>query len=66
VDGKWHYTDGQPGAHVLDKFKKRSDNQIASLEILAAEVGLSSFAEELRERRVILFTDNKGAEVSDC
>ena len=45
------------------RFQRRSDNQITTLEILAVSVGLSSFADLIRERRVVLYSDNKGAEV---
>ena len=34
-----------------------------TLEILAISVGLSTFAEELAGRKVIVFSDNTGAEV---
>lgn len=36
--------------------------QITTLEILAISVGLSTFQELLRGRKVVVWTDNKGAE----
>ena len=34
-----------------------------SLEIMAIAVGLSTFAEELKGRKVVVYSDNTGAEV---
>jgi len=64
VDGKRFFTDGKPSDKVMHTFAKRADNQIMTLEILAISVGLSTFAEELRGRKVIIFSDNTGAEVT--
>ena len=61
-DGRKLYFDGAPSEHVLQQFVKRNDNQITSLEILAIMVALSTFANELRGRCVVIYTDNKGAE----
>ena len=63
VDGQRFYTDGQPSDKVMDAFVARADNQIMTLEILAISVGLSTFADELRGRKVVVFSDNRGAEV---
>ena len=43
-------------------FRERNDAQITGLEILAIAVGLSTFAEALRGRRVRTFFDNVVAE----
>ena len=43
-------------------FRKRGDGQITSLEILAIALGVSTFADSIAGRRVIVFSDNKGAE----
>lgn len=58
------YTDGQPAPEIFERFSKRSDNQITTLEVLAIAVGLSTFGEMLENRRVIIFSDNIGAEGS--
>ena len=58
------YTDGQPAPEIFERFSKRSDNQITTLEVLAIAVGLSTFGEMLVNRRVIIFSDNIGAEGS--
>ena len=64
VDGFWHYTDGAPSTGLMDKLQRRSDNQIMSLETMAISVGLATFAEELRGRKVLVFSDNTGAEAA--
>ena len=56
------YTDGAPSQHVLEEFQQRDDAQIMGLEILAIAVGLATFADELRGRRVVVWSDNTGAE----
>jgi hypothetical protein len=58
------YTDGQPALAIMERFMKRSDNQITTLEVLAIAVGLSTFGELLENRRVVIFSDNVGAEGS--
>ena len=58
------YTDGQPALAIMERFMERSDNQITTLEVLAIAVGLSTFGELLENRRVIIFSDNVGAEGS--
>ena len=61
-DGQYHYCDGQPADAIMGSFHERSDNQITSLEILAISVGLSTFRDELEGRRVVIYSDNTGAE----
>ena len=46
----------------MNSFTTRSDKQITTLEILAVALGLSTFTEELRRKKVLIFSDNKGAE----
>ena len=58
------YTDGQPASGIMERFVKRSDNQITTLEVLAIAVGLSTFGELLENRRVLILSDNVGAEGS--
>ena len=48
----------------MESFQQRCDNQITTLEILAISVGLSTFCDKLAGRKVIVFGDNTGAEVS--
>ena len=63
MDGRTSYTDGRPAQELVQRFVARDDNQIASLEMLAITVGLSTFAPELANRRVVAFSDNTVAEV---
>jgi len=64
VDGVCHYTDGKPSAKIMAGFLRRNDAQICGLEMLAIALGLSSFADELRGRNVVIYSDNKGAEAA--
>ena len=64
IDGVCHFTDGEPSKAIMECFQKRKDAQICGLEMLAIALGLSSFAEELRGRNVVIFSDNKGAEAA--
>ena len=48
---------------TLSWFRRRKDNQIMGLELLASSLGLCSFAGVLRGRRVIMHSDNTGSEV---
>jgi hypothetical protein len=43
-------------------FANRGDNQIASLEILAIALGISTFKQKLSGRRVVIHSDNTTAE----
>ena len=62
IDDEIHYTDGAPSEAVLSSFKARMDNQITSTEMLSISLGLSTFEKELRGRKVIVYSDNRGAE----
>ena len=42
IDGEILYTDCAPDAKILNQFKPRNDNQIASLEMLAIAYGASA------------------------
>ena len=52
VDGRLLYTDWEPPRQLMALFRQRGDNQIMSLELLAIALGLSTFADECRGRRV--------------
>ena len=62
IDGEWFYTDGAPSDGVMSRFKARRDRQITSTEMLSISLGLATFAWELFDRKVIVYSDNKGAE----
>ena len=62
IDGQWLYTDGVPRHEIMQQFLQRQDKQITTLEILAIAIGLSTFADELQGRKVVVWSDNTGAE----
>ena len=64
IDGKCMYTDGVPRQQIMEKFFHRQDKQITTLEILAIAIGLSTFAPELQGRKVVVWSDNTGAEAA--
>ena len=47
---------------MMDALHSRNDNQIMGLELFSLALGLCSFSERLRNRRVFLWSDNVGAE----
>ena len=57
------YTEMVPDRAMLERFRRRRDNKIMGLELLAISLGLCTFAELLMDRRVVVHCDNKGAEV---
>lgn len=54
----------EPPASLMKFFYKRGDRQITSLEILAIAFGISTFSHIIANNRLIMFSDNKGAENS--
>ena len=63
-DGRISYTDWEPPERLMQFFKKRKDNQIQSLELLALALGLCTFTRQCKGRKVQLYSDNTGAEHS--
>lgn len=67
IDGALYYTDGPVPERFMQWLHARADAQIMALEIAAIAVGLSSFQHLLRGRKVLVFSDNTGAEArSGC
>ena len=64
VDKRVFWTHADPPQEVLDKFKRRSDNQIMGLELLAITLGLCSFRKVLAGRQIVIHCDVTGAEVA--
>ena len=63
-DGKWwHWTSTIVDKQTMEQFRNRSDNQIMGLELLSVSLGLGTFREKLRNRMVVIHSDNSGAEV---
>ena len=61
-DGKIHGCDMAPPESLIQSWATRKDSQIMGLEILSIALGLSSFNDMLRNRDVIIWSDNTGAE----
>ena len=61
IDGGAWYTDVEPSEAVMKSFMQRRDKQIMTLEILAIMLSISTFAEKIQDRKVILYSDNTGA-----
>ena len=64
IDGMCWYTHMKVTDDILERFKRRRDNQIMGLELLSISLGLSTFEEMLKGRRIVVHSDNKGSEVS--
>lgn len=62
IDDEMLFTDGVPTNELMARFRQRNDNQITSTEMLSISLGLATFASELQGRKVIVFSDNRGAE----
>ena len=58
------YTDGAPSKQMLSQLLDRKDKQITSLEIIAIMMALSTFSKELQGEKVVVYSDNKGAEAT--
>ena len=52
-----------PSEDILRHFRRRSDQQIMALELLAISLGLGTFQELLQNRKVVVHCDNTGSEV---
>ena len=63
-NGKIAYTDGQPAHQLMEQLCEREDKQIMSLEIIAIMLALTTFAPDIAGRKVIVHSDNSGAEAS--
>ena len=64
IDGRTIFCDMAPSERLLAIFRTRADNQILGQEMLAIALGLSSFAALLTNRRVVIWSDNVGAEAA--
>ena len=63
-EGLFFYSDAPPTNAMLRQMGNRGDKQIMSLEMMAILFALTTFRTKLANRRVILFSDNTGAEKS--
>ena len=62
IDGQVFYSDAAPTQQLMEQLAARRDKQITSLEIIGILMALATFAGSLQGRKVILYSDNKGAE----
>lgn len=58
------YTAFCPTEQMMQLFKRRGDNQIMGLELLSISLGLCTFEKYLRNRRVVIHSDNTGSEMA--
>ena len=63
IDDMCFFTHTVPAPGVVEMFRLRKDNQIMALELLAISLGLCTFQQQLRGRKVVIHCDNKGSEV---
>ena len=61
-DGKIFFTDCEPPEHIVQRWASRSDSQIMGLELLSIALAFSTFGHLCKKRRVIVHSDNTGAE----
>ena len=62
MDGGTLWTDAEPDDALRSACCERSDNQIMAWELLSIALGVRTFAPLLRNRRLIVWSDNVGAE----
>jgi hypothetical protein len=51
---------------LIAHFRRRNDNQIMGLELLSIALGINTFGDFLRKKRVFIYSDNTGSEVILC
>ena len=64
VDDVIMWTHLAPADDLVDSFKRRSDNQIMGLELLAISLGMCTFEHWIRGRKIVIHCDNTGSEVT--
>ena len=62
LDGRCWWTHWEPPRRVVEQFRRRRDQQIMGLELLAISLGMCTFASLLVGRRVVVHSDNTGSE----
>ena len=62
--GRSYFCDMEPSQQILQSFERRSDNQIMALEMLSIALGISSFSDILKGRRIVIWSDNTGAQAA--
>jgi len=62
VDGQCFWTHMPIQEKTISMLEVRNDAQIMALELLSISLGLCTFTEKLANRKVVVHSDNKGAE----
>ena len=62
IDGQWLWTHMPIQDKVIEKLELRNDAQIMALELISISLGLCTFEDRLRNRKVVVHSDNTGAE----
>ena len=62
IDGDILFCDAPPSDELMGSFFRSGDKHIMSLELASIALGISTFADEIRGRSLIVWSDNKGAE----
>ena len=60
--GATYYADCEPPAAITRRWSERNDQQIMGLELLSIALALSSFEWLCKSRKVVIYSDNTGAE----
>ena len=63
IDGECYWTHMSTPTDILKRFRYKEDSQIMGLELLAIALGLSTFGSMIRNRNVVIHSDNTGSEV---
>ena len=64
VRGSLQASRAQAFGRTIEAFQPREDNQIMGLEMLSIALGLCSFEHLLGRRRVVIWSDNTGAQAA--
>lgn len=64
IDGAVEFADCAPPAELVGLLETRFDNQIMGLELMSIVLALSTFTDVCKGRRVVVHSDNRGAEVA--
>ena len=65
IDNEILWSHMAPSGALLRNFAHREDKQIMGLELLAISLGLCTFGDALRGRKVVVYSDNSGSEVRE-
>ena len=58
------WTHHRPHNDTIDLFRSRKDHQIMGLELLSISLGIHTFADEIKNQRLVIHSDNRGSELA--